>query len=264
MAECPTCGRDDFSSELGMKSHHKQVHDESIADGLTTISLTCEWCSEEYEQPPAYADQNEHNFCSHDCYSEWLTENNTGEDHPLWNGGDVEVSCETCGETLARPKHKIENAENHFCSAQCQGKYITKHRSGEDSPHFQQITVGCDNCDDDVTRPPHRILNVENTFCSRKCRIEFQCGEDHPRWRGGCEQYYGPTWPSQRRKTLERDEYECQDCGMTRDEHYEQWGHDLEVHHKTPIKTFDDTAEANKLSNLITLCKRCHTERENA
>lgn len=29
---CPTCGRDDFDDERGMRIHHKLVHDESLAE----------------------------------------------------------------------------------------------------------------------------------------------------------------------------------------------------------------------------------------
>lgn len=31
-SRCPTCGRDDFESERGMRIHHKLVHDESLAN----------------------------------------------------------------------------------------------------------------------------------------------------------------------------------------------------------------------------------------
>jgi transposase len=31
-ARCPTCGRTDFADERAMRIHHKQAHDESLAD----------------------------------------------------------------------------------------------------------------------------------------------------------------------------------------------------------------------------------------
>ncbi|MFD1512671.1 hypothetical protein [Halomarina rubra] len=32
MSECPTCERDDFVSETGMKRHHTMAHGESLVD----------------------------------------------------------------------------------------------------------------------------------------------------------------------------------------------------------------------------------------
>lgn len=87
-------------------------------------------------------------------------------------------------------------------------------------------------------------------------------GEDHHRWKGGYELTYGPEWPEKRQEALERDDHECQDCGMDREEHQAVFNYDLEVHHIQPFKTFDDTEEAHQLTNLITLCTNCHMNRE--
>lgn len=56
-----------------------------------------------------------------------------------------------------------------------------------------------------------------------------------------------PDWARRRKKTLERDGYECQNCGRGK-------SHNLEVHHVVPIKK----GGSNKISNLQTLCKDCH------
>lgn len=80
-------------------------------------------------------------------------------------------------------------------------------------------------------------------------------GEKNPRWRGGYEPYYGPNWYFQRDKRLKRDKY-CQRCGTNED---------LVVHHIVPFREFgrEGYKEANKLSNLITLCRSCHRSVEN-
>ena len=84
-------------------------------------------------------------------------------------------------------------------------------------------------------------------------------GEDHPLWNGGGRENYGSNWIEQRKRTLERDGYECRRCGITRSEHNEKYGMDLDVHHKQPIREYDTPEDANELSNLITLCRPCHT-----
>jgi hypothetical protein len=73
---------------------------------------------------------------------------------------------------------------------------------------------------------------------------------------------YGPNWPQQRERALDRDDHECQDCGRTDAEHREQDSGGLHVHHVTKLREFEDTSEANRLSNLVTLCRSCHSDRE--
>lgn len=76
--------------------------------------------------------------------------------------------------------------------------------------------------------------------------------------------YYGPNWKEQRRKARERDNYRCQDCGDTNEEHLDEYGASLPVHHRqkfisfAPFESRADYEEANALSNLITFCHICH------
>lgn len=86
-------------------------------------------------------------------------------------------------------------------------------------------------------------------------------GELAARWSGGKVYYYGPNWNEQREKAIQRDNESCRDCGVGRDELDE----DLHVHHREKIRWFKerDTDEpwyelANRLPNLITLCRSCH------
>lgn len=93
-------------------------------------------------------------------------------------------------------------------------------------------------------------------------------GEEHWNWRGGVPEYYGPNWQSQREKCLERDGYACRDCGMSTESCSEVYGKGLDVHHKVPFRTFapfesrQDYENANKLTNLVTLCAKCHQKWE--
>jgi DEAD/DEAH box helicase domain-containing protein len=69
---------------------------------------------------------------------------------------------------------------------------------------------------------------------------------------------YGPNWPEQRDQARARDGYRCQGCGLPEDR---QAHH---VHHKIPFRTFVSYEQANQLSNLVTLCPRCHRHAETA
>jgi DEAD/DEAH box helicase domain-containing protein len=67
---------------------------------------------------------------------------------------------------------------------------------------------------------------------------------------------YGPDWESIRRRVLERDRRKCNNCGK------QLAGETLHVHHKQPLRIFPGYREANHLSNLVTLCPRCHQRAE--
>lgn len=59
---------------------------------------------------------------------------------------------------------------------------------------------------------------------------------------------YPDDWEERRKQVLERDGYECQECGAT--------DTTLHVHHVTPISE----GGSHDLSNLETLCESCHAK----
>lgn len=65
---------------------------------------------------------------------------------------------------------------------------------------------------------------------------------------------YGVNWSKQRRRCLERDEWQCRVCAVGRDE----LDRELSVHHITPRRQYDGNWEQNELSNLVTVCNVCH------
>jgi len=80
---------------------------------------------------------------------------------------------------------------------------------------------------------------------------------------GGRDREFGPNWEEKSEKARERDGNKCQRCGITGQEHRSQHGQKLHVHHITPRSEFEDGdglnyERPNRLSNLITLCARCH------
>lgn len=85
-----------------------------------------------------------------------------------------------------------------------------------------------------------------------------QSGENHWNWKGGItnetkKRVAGVVWKKIRLDIYKRDNYTCQNC------HKEFHGKDLDCHHIVPYRLSRD----NSSSNLISLCKRCHTLREN-
>jgi DEAD/DEAH box helicase domain-containing protein len=77
---------------------------------------------------------------------------------------------------------------------------------------------------------------------------------------------YGPSWTQARELARARDLYQCRQCGVQ-----EQAGQAHSVHHIRPFREFGYSPGenrydqvANKLDNLITLCKTCHQRAEGA
>jgi predicted HNH restriction endonuclease len=70
--------------------------------------------------------------------------------------------------------------------------------------------------------------------------------------------YYGEDCQSIRTDILSRDVGRCQRCGIPENEHQDRFGTGLHVHHQIPLRKFEDLENANRQSNLTTLCARCH------
>jgi DEAD/DEAH box helicase domain-containing protein len=75
---------------------------------------------------------------------------------------------------------------------------------------------------------------------------------------------YGPNWQEQRRKVRARDGYRCTQCGAP-----EQPGRQHDVHHLIPFRVFgympginEAYREANRLDNLVLVCRNCHRRLE--
>jgi len=72
-----------------------------------------------------------------------------------------------------------------------------------------------------------------------------------------------PDWDAKREKRLEKDNHECQDCGIEQSDYYRN----LDVHHKTKKEDFADEKGdvdwdvVNDINNLVTLCQSCHMKR---
>lgn len=87
-------------------------------------------------------------------------------------------------------------------------------------------------------------------------------GENHPQYIGEDGAWRSRSkWTELREMAIQRDGERCILCGLTREEHHEHVGQDLDVHHIVP------TSEGGRKyapENLATLCRACHKETHNA
>jgi DEAD/DEAH box helicase domain-containing protein len=77
---------------------------------------------------------------------------------------------------------------------------------------------------------------------------------------------YGPNWQEQRTRVRARDGYRCNQCGKP-----EATGQQHDVHHLIPFRTFGYMAGvnenyqlANRLENLMLVCRTCHQRLESS
>lgn len=81
-------------------------------------------------------------------------------------------------------------------------------------------------------------------------------GAEHPQWKGGsstkCTRGIG--WNAARRAARKRDENTCRLCAKTT----VFQGRNMDVHHRIGYFDFVNRKHANRLSNLVCLCRSCH------
>lgn len=229
--------------------------------------VTCKNCGHVQIRKQSVIEHNlngrtEIKFCK-ECQSEWLSENMSGEDSPSWKGGDEEVTCKNCGSVRMYKRNIARRLdyETEFCKF-CKSEYLSNVRVGEKHPSWEggDDFTDCDYCGEET------VVNVttQRDFCDHECYAKYLketnlfTGPNNGYWKGGYDPYYGPNWREQRRKARDRDNYECQNCGITE----EELGQEMDVHHITPFREFDDYEEANKLENLICYCQDCHRVKE--
>ncbi len=79
-------------------------------------------------------------------------------------------------------------------------------------------------------------------------------GKNNPNWNDGSSfEYYSSDWTNELKESIrKRDNYECQNCGMTEEEHLIVWGEVLHVHH------IDYNKKNCKSDNLVSVCLSCN------
>lgn len=180
----------------------------------------------------------------------------------------ITLECPVCGDTFSRPKSKVERAKHaSVCSREChykgrsEGVISREIEDGYDtSPTIYDRE--CPNCGENFVT----TATEDYEHCSRECFLavhsDRMAGENNPAYKNGSSSdkrcYRGPHWSRIRKRVYERDEYNCQRCGVkcvSRDD-YDGTNGDriIQAHHIGGYESRDD----NKLRGLVTLCASCH------
>lgn len=100
------------------------------------------------------------------------------------------------------------------------------------------------------TRRKYRDKNKEKLKNYHKKWIS-----ENPEWR--IKQYQKKYFNGLTDKVYERDNWTCQECGMTQEQHIIIFNRQLTIHHIDGNGVYSKK-QNNDIENLITLCLRCH------
>lgn len=193
--------------------------------------FVCEWCGETDEYYPTWENGK---FCSERCMGDYMADGNAPLDDPQ--------VAKKVSETLSGRSMPHMRGENNPAKRPEVRRKISESNKGS-TPWNKGISLS-----EEIRQ------NMSDNHA------DFS-GSNHPRWTGGYDPYYGPSWTEELRETIrDRDDRECQSCGVSEDD----LGKRLDVHHITPFRKFgvDSHDEANDPDNLISLCHSCHMRQE--
>ncbi len=221
------------------------------------LELQCAVCDKTFYRYACQLTKSKEVFCSKKCFH-------------LRTGGDKIVHCVICGKELRRKPSFANRVDAPCCSMACAGTWRSQTFRGEKGTAWNggKIEVQCATCSKPMLRFPSHT-QYGHVFCGKQCYAAWMSihvtGENHPTWKGGHIDYYGPNWEAQRRHARERDNHRCCLCGISE----KKLRRNLDVHHIIPFRTFgyitgenENYREANELSNLVSLCTSCHKRAE--
>jgi 5-methylcytosine-specific restriction endonuclease McrA len=267
-SKCRICGSW-FKNNHARAGHRTQVHSEeeikeAMLDALAEMG-------EELGRLPEARDMEQDGPYSQNTYQNRFGSWNNAVEKAGFEPQHIfdrkTVECTNCGADIEKCYRRAKRHTRHFCDSSCMGEWQEKNWGGEGNPRYTKSEVDCANCGETLLRADWQFETNENHFCDFSCLGEYwqetgvRTGPNSPVWEGG-DTVYGNNWDERREEVLERDGYECQACGRSQSESESELGCDLHVHHRQPIREFDDPEVGNRLSNLVTLCQSCHMKWE--
>ncbi len=138
------------------------------------VSRECKVCKIQFEVVPSVVKKGAGRFCSRACYAQWLSQNQVGENHPMWAGGGIEKICETCSKSFFVKKAVDKKGHSRFCSKKCAAEAQRK-VTGENHPSWKgKIKLICAICEKEFERHNSAVQKGEGTCCSKKCLGEYR------------------------------------------------------------------------------------------
>lgn len=239
----------------------------------------CPTCGKEFQITAKHPNIR---FCSELCFHESQRETRVclcGKEYRVRRSSTAKYCSAACGyKYRKRPpdpsKHETRKCkgcgsdfetwvyrETVFCSHRCMSRYAARLPKPRPNPP-EYVTIYCEACNKEYVLLRSYYELRGSRYCSKQCRnigfSENRRGANNPMYSGGTKHPdRGRNWSGQRKLAKRRDSGKCQICGTDKKKRR------ISVHHITPYKDFNgDYLKANELTNLITLCQKCHNQVE--
>jgi hypothetical protein len=134
-----------------------------------------------------------------------------------------------------------------FCGNKCRGEWISKNKSGKNSPSYSRVTKKCVYCNKviQVVRYRQNKLN----FCNKLCCRKYFVGPNATSYIHGMNRIPYPREFQKNKEIIrKRDNNKCQLCDVPQ----------LEFIKKFPVHHIDYDKFNSDTINLIVLCNNCH------
>lgn len=99
-------------------------------DTCMTVTLTCEYCEEEFDRRPSRVNDDGANFCSRSCMGKYRT----GEKSPRYEGKKIDVTCQQCGGTFREYPSQMKRGRGKYCSKECHNAWKRENVNGQNHP----------------------------------------------------------------------------------------------------------------------------------
>lgn len=232
-------------------------------------TFICEYCNQPFERKVYPSSTLQYRFCNPTCRNKARIRKDT-------------VNCPQCGKPYTPYRKGKRDGYKKYCSQECANNALC----GQPSPNpayvpkeiraiikelypvtpvqiiaeqlnLSIVTIRSVAYREGVKHAPNLYYSIVHE-AARTHMLLHNPGKNRPRLKIR-DSWRGANWKEQREKALKRDGYHCQICNKQ----IGRKGHDYGVHHIKPFREFDgDYLKANQLSNLITLCRRCHVDVE--
>ena len=160
-----------------------------------------------------------------------------GEKHPNYTDGRTlkKYYCKDCGREISVTSGVYGEKSCKSCARK--GKKNWNYIDGRTKKKYY-----CIDCGEEIS------------YCSLRCHSCASKGILNSNYIEGLQRDYPLEWTETlKEKIRQRDNYTCQKCGMTEEEHLTIYKKILEIHH------IDYDKENCNEENLITLCLACNT-----
>ena len=171
---CVFCGKE-FD---GRKNQKFCCRDCSSKSQTNKVEVDCEHCGKTILKQPNELKSYKHHYCSRECRDTHTGILQTGENHPMWNGGEKYFNCEMCGKEHHYPQVVYDKSKHHYCSPECRYKGISQIYIKDKRYNYSMQTTKCDYCGKEVMKKLSRVKRNNKNFCSIECSSEY-CSENY-------------------------------------------------------------------------------------